>query len=629
MSRFPSFNNARSETRRVLRDRFVSKLRVVRQGRFLDPERKVTPDQLVLRLLAGLKVSSNAEWPIAEIAYASAGPKASEPPDLQALADLGWVRRIWGRAETGLDLRLAAHQTPAGPLDAFKILLSDIHDQHYQADPAIRSDPGLAEIVNAIEVGRSDPTQIVSRTPEWIASRLWEIILMEEATPDKALRRWAGLWTLLQHPSLVPAKVWSESDADAFCGAAFRAVATEPGLGDWITTRDLYARQAALAHNVAAATIHARFPPPPTTLVDRALWTQSPPIEASGYDSLRVCAELLGLARVLLAEADAEDNSAAPHPAAAQLVDLSIDRAELFIDLLFQVQARPRLLADLVIHPPSAGLACLLIAQWRSPSGAWDRGLTERDFQINQAEAFADAVAILADHLRASRTDAGEAAALLNWLHDRARPGFIDDVAGADSLITALRRELADCTTSTLLAMAQALDGPELHQGVGTSEFAAVLDLSALGGVEDGVDAEIIVGAYVSSIARGDYSLSAHRIGAAGAAALARIAGRTQALRARFLKPLDVRARLAAAKPQDNEFALADSIGRSLRIHVRILCRAVIGGAPNVPNDLFDALVTSVRAGSLQHKEKNRVAAFAARFESSVASTSLRSALGR
>jgi hypothetical protein len=98
MTRFPSFNHVPSETRRILRDRFDSKLRVVRQGQFLNPDQKVTPDQLVLRVLAGLKVSSNAEWPKAEIAYAQAGPKGSEPPDLQMLANLGWLRRIWGRA---------------------------------------------------------------------------------------------------------------------------------------------------------------------------------------------------------------------------------------------------------------------------------------------------------------------------------------------------------------------------------------------------------------------------------------------------------------------------------------------------------------------------------------------------
>jgi hypothetical protein len=395
MSRFPSFNYVPIETRRILRDRFASKLRVLLPGRFLDPKLKVTPDQVVLRLLAELKVSSNAEWPTAEAAYARAGPTASEPPDLQALAKLGWVRRIWGRAEISPDLRVAALRAPAGVMDAFKTLVSSIHDRRYGASVAGRSDPELADLIETIEAGRSDPSQIISRTPQWIAARLWEITLAQEVTPESALRRWVDLWGVLQLPSLVPGAVWSTPDAKAFREAALRAIATEHGLGGWTETRDLYVRQAALAHNVTVAVTASRFPLPPDTLVDRALWTQSHTIEASAYNSLDVCADLFGLVGLLLADANAEDISAAPHVAAAQIVDLAIDRTELFIDLLFQVRAHPRLLADLVIHPPSAGLACLLIAQWMSPAGAWDRGLVERDHQIGRAEAFAETPKLL------------------------------------------------------------------------------------------------------------------------------------------------------------------------------------------------------------------------------------------
>lgn len=259
-----------------------------------------------------------------------------------------------------------------------------------------------------------------------------------------------------------------------------------------------------------------------------------------------------------------------------------------------------------------------MIAQWRSPAGAWDRGLAERDHQDGQAEAFADAVSILGEHLRKGRANACEAAALLNWLHGRAGPSFIDDVAGADSLVATLRREIATCASPIVLAMVQSLDGTGLRSGVGASEFAAVLDLFDLSGIEDEVDANAIVTAYANSIATGDYSLSAHRIGASAAAALARISGRTQALRTKFLYPQDVRARLAAETAPDNELIIQTSIGRSLRTHIRILCRAIIGGVGDVPADLFDALVAAVRAGALQHKEKGRVAAFAPRFEKHV-----------
>ncbi|WP_407471292.1 hypothetical protein [Xanthomonas campestris] len=66
---------------------------------------------------------------------------------------------------------------------------------------------------------------------------------------------------------------------------------------------------------------------------------------------------------------------------------------------------------------------------------------------------------------------------------------------------------------------------------------------------------------------------------------------------------------------QDNELIIENSIGRSLRTHIRILCRAIVGGVGEVSADMFDALVAAVRAGALQHKEKGRVAAFAPRFE--------------
>ena len=439
--------------------------------------------------------------------------------------------------------------------------------------------------------------------------------MAREADAGVALRRWTDLWGLLQHPALVPGVLWSAVDAKAFREAAIRIIASEPALGDWSETRELYIRQAALAHNVAAAFVASQFPIAPITLVDRALWTERQIMEASAHGSLDAFGDVFGLVRLLLADVDAEDNAPAPHPLAADLIDLAIDRTELFIELLFRVRAKPRLLADLVIHPPSAALACLLIAQWRSPGRAWDRGLVERDHEIGRAEAFADAAAILGEHLRAGGTKAGEAAALLNWLHQRSGPGYIDDAAGADALTATLRRELAGCPSATLLEMTASLDGPGLRRGLGACEFATVLDLCDLGGIEDEVDADALISAYAQSISTADYALSAHRVGTAGAAALARVSARTAALRTRFLHPLEIHARLAAAPSDHNEFGLADAIGRSIRAHIRILCRAIIGSGQEAPADLFEALVDAVRVGALRHKEKERFAAFAPAFE--------------
>jgi hypothetical protein len=62
------------------------------------------------------------------------------------------------------------------------------------------------------------------------------------------------------------------------------------------------------------------------------------------------------LVGLLLADVDAQENTPTPHSVLAEIIDLSIDRAEIFIYLLFQVRARPRLLADLVIHPQAQRL---------------------------------------------------------------------------------------------------------------------------------------------------------------------------------------------------------------------------------------------------------------------------------
>jgi hypothetical protein len=304
---------------------------------------------------------------------------------------------------------------------------------------------------------------------------------------------------------------------------------------------------------------------------------------------------------------------------AVRMIDLAIDRAELFLDLLFQVRANPILLADLLLHPPSTALACLLVAQWRSPTGAWDRNLAERDDRVAQAESFADAAAILGEYLQHGRAAPPEAAALLNWFHDRAGPAFIDDAAGNDVLLATRRRELAGVAKDTLRAMVESLGGPDLQRGLGVSEFAAVLDLVDLGSLAADVDPAVIVDAYAQSIRAGEYSLTAHRVGVAGAAALSQLAARTPELRQKFLYPLQVRERLRAAAADHNPYTLADSIGRSIRAHIRILCRALVGSLDDVSDDLVDALLAAVRVGALDSKEKGRVAAFAPRFEQSVA----------
>lgn len=618
MSRFPSFQDAPSETRQILRDRFSRKLHVSRQDRYLDPNLAYTPDVVALSLLQDMTISLASAWSAVEAAYGLEGVCPDEAATLPDLVSAGGARVVWGRVKISRDIAVRALRAPDGEMDALKALVKGIHGQTFGFDTNVGVDSELRALSEDIVAGQLDPHSLVVRSPAWIAERLWESVRGQAMSGEVALRRWVDLWDVLQHPDIIPERAWGPHDATTFRDAALRLIGSEPALAGWTETRDLYVRQAAFAQNASIANAESRIPAAPNTAIDRALWLEIQAVEASAYGSLDDCGALFGLARILLADVDAQNNAMAPHPLAAALFDLALDRPELFNAVLHQVRGHPRLLADLVLHPRTAALACLLIAQWRPPGGAWERSLTEADHQVGQADAFADGVAILGEHLRREAVPAGEAAALLAWLHRRAGPGFVDDATGADLLMASLRRELAVCPAPVLLAMAEFLRGPALDQGLGAPEFAAVLDLCDLGNLTDMVEPEGLITAYEGALQADHYSLSAYRVGAAGAAALARLSERTEDLRKRFLYPLHLRARLAAAPPDHNPFTLADALGRSVRAHIRILCRAIVGGPRDTPSDLLDALIAAVRSGALEHKEKGRVAAFAPSFESNL-----------
>jgi hypothetical protein len=72
LARFQSLRLAPLETRRLLRDRFERKLRVYRQGRYVNPDLRPIPDEQMLRLLQGLQITVVADWSIAEKTYADA-----------------------------------------------------------------------------------------------------------------------------------------------------------------------------------------------------------------------------------------------------------------------------------------------------------------------------------------------------------------------------------------------------------------------------------------------------------------------------------------------------------------------------------------------------------------------------
>ena len=618
MRRFSSLKQVPAETRSLLRDRFARYLPLRHSTAIRTAGTVTLADESLLHLLLSLSIDFASDVDRARAIYEAALPSNSGEPSLEDLILAGWIRVVWGRISTPFEIAQAARTAPTGTMTALATLLAKRFEQVYRLTDAAHSSADLVDVVAAIDRGELAPRNIGCLAPEWVAARLWDRPLTDFTDLSAALRVWIDRWEQLGCPSLVPGRVWTETAANAFRQAAMDVLASEPGLVDWDEMRAGILKQMALPSKQSPSSMEGYVPPVPATLVDRALWLDDHRIERAVMGTFDFCGDIFGLARLLLAEVQAEDHAPAPRKIASKLFASAIERPELLLIVLTSVRWSPLLLADMLLYPTTSALACLLIGQWKSVSGAWDRELSTRDDQTTKAIAFADAVSVMGDFLEQGSVPPEEVASLLSWIHQSARPGFTDDLGNSESMLATLRGELVSQSPETLRKMIAALTASMPQSGLGTSTFAAALDIIDAGKLAGIIDPTPLVTAFIESVAAGPYTLSANRVSVSGAVSLLELAMRTPPeLRRRFLFPVDIKARIAAAVAADeNIYTVTDTIARSIRVHIRILSRAAVGSMETAPDDLVDALIAAVHAGALKHDEKGRVAAFSARYES-------------
>ena len=206
---------------------------------------------------------------------------------------------------------------------------------------------------------------------------------------------------------------------------------------------------------------------------------------------------------------------------------------------------------------------------------------------------------------------------LLEWLHAQSREIRHPGDASAAALLKALQGELTGQPEDVLIGIVAALIGSVPSLAVQTPAFAAALDVVDLGNLTATIPPEPIMTGYTGSVASRDYSLTVHRITPRAANALYGLALRGPAeARRTFFNPLQIKERLAAST-EENPYILVADIARSIRAHIRVLCRIVAGLNDAPDEELLAALVAALRAGAIEHKEKGRIAAFAPREENS------------
>jgi len=510
MPRFSSLEYAPSETRRLLRERLQRRLGSEPVVQAPGRATLALDDEAMLRLLQSLDIKTGDEWGCALETYQGAPASDGAEPRLEDRLAAGWGRIVWGRVRVPSQVSMAL-RGPGSNAGAFSRVLARRFVDEFRVMPDARLEGYLLETAEKIERGEIALRDIGCQSPIWVAARLWDrrSPSMDDA---EALRFWVDRWMVLSGPDLAPSRDWDGSASERFCRSALQLLEGETALEGWDQTHARFVRELAVAKGRTPEDIRALIPAPPQTLVSRALWLEDNRVEGFAYDSLDVCRDILGLFRLLLDDIEFQPFSNAPHPLAVRLLDLASNRADVLFSLILAARSRPRILADLLLHPPTCALACLIICGWKSGFSAFDRQLVEASGEREKVAAFGDAVSILDWWLRKGLVGAAEAASLLAYVHQSAKDGFLDDLGEQEPLRSVLRNMLLALDVETLQSIVDALvETPQIIR-VG-AEFAAALEVAAIGDIANLVRPDPLVEAYVEALAQDDFSLSVQRIG--------------------------------------------------------------------------------------------------------------------
>jgi hypothetical protein len=101
------------------------------------------------------------------------------------------------------------------------------------------------------------------------------------------------------------------------------------------------------------------------------------------------------LVGLLVKDIEETENSAAPHPLWNRLFPLISRSAELRFVFGLQPSARPVPMADMILSPQSAPLACLFLWQWTLPGDALAGKEVKDSLERRKEEAFLDGTEVL------------------------------------------------------------------------------------------------------------------------------------------------------------------------------------------------------------------------------------------
>lgn len=532
----------------------------------------------------------------------------SPPPSFDELIEHGWIRVSWGRIHVPEDIWLAVLRSQETVDTPFRQMIDKRHQDAFDLRSGFNPSGPLGDIANSIIHDQSRPGEVACISREWIAARLWDTLPepLRDLSSEQRMRRWVDNWRLLNGPRFSLSSYCERTSFSEFVGTAIgvlEAPSTTPG---WEEFRGAAGAPLALLYPDRRNVFDNSLPAIPTTAVERIRWLAHQIPEQTFRDYVETGGS--SLLTVLLNElADATFDSLALAP---RLMDIAVERPVLLQQIVLRAQQTPALLADMLTSPSTCTVACSLIANWHYNDGGWNRAFQAPANRATELLAFEDALAILGGHVDEGRLHSDELAALYLYVYELALNSR--QPSNRFTMLSMLREELVasgqevqDAAVADLIATAGSKRDP-------TTTFCAALDLASDGGCAERLDPSGLVSLYVNAVLPLGGELAPRMLELKSAQLFVAMALRcSDTLRNCFLGAIDMHAWLGAAPADESErYSYHDLLRRRIRLHIRVICRAIAGWPDEIPVELIENLVRSVFKGATNRPEREALNAF-------------------
>jgi len=485
--------------------------------------------------------------------------------------------------------------------------------------------------------------------PEWFLSRLWERLCPAEPintennvtslqapvsenrasfkaantdAVDCAFLEWAA-WCHVIRGYGKWERQWSLSQ-QRFCReAAHRALARQTLWNGWDCDLARYVK--VLQETYAIPLNQLRFASsagkaPPRTIVARAGWLASREVEHLMMERLmmqRHGPNTVNFAFGLLcSELEKTDIGPGIMAAAEAILSYAVNHPMALLQLRFRVDSNPGLLVDMLLYRPTACLAAKWTIEWQPKSGRNNDLNRGREAQT-KTFAVQDSLSVIAYHLNASSISLEECASLITWCYTSS--------TGMGRAIADPRRPVGRQLLGIFAKQNEQVQSEVLRHLVDQAAYENNIPRACFSGVLDGMNSLPLVTEAAIRPVIALYSVFARkqRLDWTDVAGLSSdMAGRLVAAafaqatsdRDTFLIPFDGMELIHEAS-RDEEPTVRSSVARTMRIHIRLLARAVSGWPyETLPSVLCEVLKKLISRSVIEHDEKGRIGALTDRY---------------